>query len=217
MRLSLRCLWLLGGTWVHVTLAIVLLMTLIYATGESVIEVYSTLQGDQDCWNITIYGDAINQVDSVKYLGIVTDDRLTWRQQLVQIQTVVQGKLAILRRLSHYLSCALLENIYLSWLYSLTLVTPGTWNTLVQSRDFKIMLPESLINISNSWCRGLSVTRWIQRLQTYGARISYQHFEFVNVRDEELVKKLGCQPLDKRRNFHTTVLMFKYIHKLAPD
>ena len=141
-----------------------------------------------------MYGDAINQVDSVKYLGVVIDDRLTWQHQLVQIQKVVQGKLAILRRLSNYLPCSLLENIHLSCIQPNLDYADTVWNIC-----------------------GVNGIRSTQKLQNYAARIICKNFDFVNVRGEELVNTLGWQPLVKRRNFHTAVLMYKCINNLAPD
>ena len=40
--------------------------------------------------------------------------------------------------------------------------------------------------------------------------------DFINVRGEDLVKQLGLQSIEIRRNYFTATLMYKIAHEIAP-
>ena len=56
----------------------------------------------------------------------------------------------------------------------------------------------------------------IQRLQNRAARIITGNFDYINVRGFELVRQLGWQPIEKRRNYYVASLMQKCMHGSAP-
>ena len=56
----------------------------------------------------------------------------------------------------------------------------------------------------------------IQRLQNRAARIITGNFDYINVRGFELVRQLGWQPIEKRRNYYVASLMQKCMNGSAP-
>ena len=56
----------------------------------------------------------------------------------------------------------------------------------------------------------------VVRLQHRAARIVCGNMDFINVRGSDLVKELGWQTFDKRRDYFTAMLIYKIIHELAP-
>ena len=57
----------------------------------------------------------------------------------------------------------------------------------------------------------------ITRLQHRAARIITGNFDFINVRGDELSKRLGIQEIDTRRDYFTAMLMYKIKHGLDPN
>ena len=90
----------------------------------------------------------------------------------------MQWKITILRRLSNDLPYSLLEKIDLSCIQTNFDYADSVWRNIC----------------------GVSGTHSVQRLKNYAARIICKKIDFVNLRGEELIIKIGRQLLDKRRN-----------------
>ena len=58
--------------------------------------------------------------------------------------------------------------------------------------------------------------RLIVRLQHRAARIITGNMDYVNTRGENLVKELGWQSIENRRDCFTAVLMYRCINEIAP-
>ena len=58
--------------------------------------------------------------------------------------------------------------------------------------------------------------RLIVRLQHRAARIITGNMDYVNTRGENLVKELGWQSIENRRDYFTAVLMYRCINEIAP-
>ncbi len=54
------------------------------------------------------------------------------------------------------------------------------------------------------------------RLQKRAARIGTGNFDFINVRDQDIMIELGWQTLDQRQKYYVSSLMFKGILGLNP-
>ena len=57
---------------------------------------------------------------------------------------------------------------------------------------------------------------FIQRLQHRAARIIKGNFDYINVRGSDLVKQLGWQSIEQRRDYFVATLMHKCIYETAP-
>ena len=56
----------------------------------------------------------------------------------------------------------------------------------------------------------------IQHLQNWAARIATQNYDFINTRGLDLVKDLGWQTFEQRRDYLSANLMYKCMNSLAP-
>ena len=138
-------------------------------------------------------GCEINQVDEIKYLGVIVDDKLNWYKQIEKLYAKVMGKLAVLRRLSKFLPKSILEVIFKTTILPCIDYADTVWGTASE--------------------KGLKM---VQRLQNAAARIITGNNDYINVRGEDLVRQLKWQTIKERRNFHTSTLMFKCLKGLAP-
>ena len=57
----------------------------------------------------------------------------------------------------------------------------------------------------------------IQRLQNRSARIITRNYDYINTRGIDIVKNLKWMSVSQRRDYFMSILMFKSIHGLAPD
>ena len=58
--------------------------------------------------------------------------------------------------------------------------------------------------------------RNLTRLQNHAARLILGNFDYINFRGIELVKSLGLNTIEERREYFLAMLMFKSIHGIAP-
>ena len=57
----------------------------------------------------------------------------------------------------------------------------------------------------------------VTRLQHRAARIVTGNRDYINVRGADLVKEMGWQTIDQRRNYFTATLMYRCINGIAPQ
>ena len=56
----------------------------------------------------------------------------------------------------------------------------------------------------------------VRRLQHRAARIVCNDFDYINTRGETLMKELGWQSIEQRRDYFVATLMYKCMHEMAP-
>ena len=143
--------------------------------------------------NISLNDKPLNQVTDTPYLGITVDSSLKWNVHVMNLCKKVSSKLALLNRLRKFIDKKTLLSIY---------------NSIIQPNiDYAI----SIWGYSSRSNREL-----ITRLQHRAARIICGNMDFINVRGEDLVKQLGLQSIEIRRNYFTATLMYKIAHEIAP-
>ena len=153
----------------------------------------SRLNDESRSLDIRINDKSLNQVSEHPYLGIYLDSSLKWNKQILEMCSNVSRKLALLGRLRKILNRDMLNMLYLS---------------MIQPRlDYGISVW--------GYC---SNTNWalIVRLQHRAARIVTGNMDYINTRGESLVKELGWQSIEKRRDYFTAVLMYRCINEIAP-
>ena len=151
------------------------------------------LDDDSQSLNFSINGVTINQVCSTPYLGIAVDSSLKWDDYIMNLCKNVSRKLGLLGRLRKSLRNDTLKHIYL---------------TIIQPKlDYAISVW--------GYCSQINRTL-VTRLQHRAARIVSGNFDYINVRGADLVKQLGWQTIEQRRDYFTATLMYKIIHKHAP-
>ena len=62
--------------------------------------------------NIRLNNNVIEQVNSCTFLGVVIDDKLTWKNHCQKVLTLISRNLGIIRKLKHYFPSYILLSIY---------------------------------------------------------------------------------------------------------
>ena len=147
----------------------------------------------QEVLNACINDEQLEQVSSARYLGIHIDDTLSWNSQVQSICKSVSFKLSKLKRLNKFVSSDLLNTIYLTSIQPTLDYGCTVWGTCSQANKDMIM--------------------WLRKR---AARIVTNRFDYINDRGMLILKDLGWQTLDERRDYFLANLMFKCIHGMAP-
>jgi hypothetical protein len=144
--------------------------------------------------NVMLNNEKIEQVNKVKYLGVMIDNNLTWNEHISVLCKNLSYKISQLSRVKNIVTKDMMLTIYRS------IIQPTI--------DYAITVwgHTTMENISK-----------IQRLQNMAARIILDNFDYVNVRGINLVKQLKWMNITERIIYFEQLLMFKCIHGMAPD
>ena len=143
--------------------------------------------------DIKIDGVNLKQVSKLPYLGIELDDALKWNKHILQLCSNISRKLGLLSRLRKFLNKDTLQLLYFS---------------LIQPKfDYAISVWGYCSNTNQ---------KLIVRLQHRAARIITNNMDYINIRGNDLVKELGWQTIEQRRNYFTAMLMYKCMNGAAP-
>ena len=143
--------------------------------------------------SLELNGITIEQVPNTPYLGLQLDDKLRWEAHVQKLCRNVSSKLAVLNRLRKVLNKTLLRKRYISCIQPCIDYAVSVWGSCSeQTKDL------------------------ICRLQRRAARIIAGNFDFINTRGTDLMKDLGWQTLDIRRDHFISTLMYKCIKGNAP-
>ena len=84
-------------------------------------------------FSVQINGEPVSQVDSTKYLGVLLDHRLTFRQHTHYIaQKLIRGN-NLISRLRHFVSSELLVTFYHSHFHSHLNYCSNSWGSAAKS------------------------------------------------------------------------------------
>ena len=147
-----------------------------------------------DKLNIFIENHQIEQVKSIRYLGVEVDENLSWKQHIDKLCKSLSFKIHSLGLLRKYLDARLLNILYKTIIQSCTDYCCSVWG-----------------NCCISYKSGLV------RLQKRAARFVTGNFDFLTTHGLDLMKELSWQSLEQRRDYFLATLMFKCIHGHAPN
>ena len=134
----------------------------------------------------------LEQVEEIKYLGLVIDSHLTWKSHIYSLCKKISPKLVALARLSHILNKDTLLKIY-----------NGTIQPIL---DYCCTV----------W--GHCNTGFIHKLQTYqnrAARIILRNYDWTT-HSRDLLNTLNLKGINYRISYFTVCLMFKCLNNLSP-
>lgn len=137
---------------------------------------------------------SIDQVHHVKYLGVLVDEKLNWNLHIDNMLKKIGQMVGFLGRLRRFLSESVLKLIYSS------LILPYfDYGDVIYSAAFR------------------KYTDRLQKLQNRAGRIILKIKPESHVSVLEMHNALNWQLLDKRRNHHSLVLMYKIMNNLTPE
>ncbi len=143
--------------------------------------------------HVNIGHDEIEQVDSIRYLGLYPDTIFSWTKHVMNLCKKISPKVGLLKRLRYIVPIDCLKLIY---------------QTTVQSHiDYCLTVW--------GFTSGVNIDK-VQRLQNRAARIITSNYDF-NIRGLELVKELGWLNIRQRRDYFAGILVYKSLNGLSPD
>ena len=89
---------------------------------------------------LKIQKKAISQKNHIKYLGVIIDSTLTWKQQIKNISSKISRAIGIMYKLSPFLNPIMLKNIYYSLVYSHIVYAIHVWGSAGKSELDKIFI-----------------------------------------------------------------------------
>ena len=156
--------------------------------------IYGNSKEPENPNEIVVNGISIPYVNSTNYLGIILDNKLNFKDHVVNVVSKTKSKLSALRRLRQFLPEKTIHLIY------------------------KTKIEPSLEYANTVWLHtSMSNIKLIQRQQNLAARIIKNNFDYENTCSSELVSELKWLTCEKRQHYQSQLLMFKAVNGLAPD
>lgn len=100
--------------------------------------------------NLKIQGISIERIKEIKFLGVIIDEKLTWKSHIKHIQNKISKSIAILYRVKHILDRESLHTLYCSMVLPYFSYCSEVWGNNYKTRiDSLITLQKRAIRIIN--------------------------------------------------------------------
>ena len=134
----------------------------------------------------------LKQVSSIKYLGVVIDEHLNWKNHIEHIASKIKRGIGLLSKLRHYVPSKILVNLYYTLIYPYLTYSVIAWGNTYDNTTNPIFI-----------------------LQKRALRI----ITFADFRDPSnpLFIKLNILKFDDIVKFHTAIFMHDFHHGNLPD
>ena len=145
---------------------------------------------------IKIYLDntLLQQVSSVKYLGLTIDNKLKWTEHTLNIVKKININNSKIRRLSNILPQVLRKKIHTTFSIPSIDYAATVWGHFSGKNE-----------------------KLIDKVEHMAARVITKNYDFFHTRGKDLLESLNFLSFNQRTRNNIAVLMFKAIHNNAPD
>ena len=89
---------------------------------------------------LVINKKAIAEKSYIKYLGVLIDCHLNWKQHILCISKKISRSIGIMYKLRNFMNTKLLKNIYYSLIYSYLVYGIETWGSACETELKKILI-----------------------------------------------------------------------------
>ena len=151
--------------------------------------IFSTIKKVNTELSLTADGYLIYRVSKFKYLGVIIDELLSWKEHVNSISIKIARGAGILYRLKNFLPQKVLRTLYFTLVYPYMHYSCYVW--------------------ANSFCYNL---KRIQILQNRAVKSIY----FNNLNTKEVFLKSQLLTVRQICQLQTAVFMYKYLNNLAP-
>ena len=141
--------------------------------------------------NIILDGKSLERVESTKFLGVIVDERLSWKQHIKYVKSKVSKAIGIITLCRKYFNCSTLVNLYYAFVYPLLTYNIEVWGSAAQ------------IHLS-----------YLLKLQKRGVRIMTNSPSRAHTKD--LFKRLEILPLPKLYEMKLLLFLYKYRNSDLP-
>lgn len=152
------------------------------------------LLNNDDCIELFLGDEKLQNVDCCDYLGIKINKNLKWQTYVDTLGKQLSKKIWVISRLRCFFPYDCLLQIYKSYIQPKIDYAITVWGYTTEMNMNKI-----------------------QRLQNRVARAIFNNYDYINVRGIDLVASMNLMNVRQRRDYFMSLLMFKCIHGLAPD
>ena len=139
-----------------------------------------------------LQGQLLANKTSVKYLGLIIDQHLTWDDHVSGLCKRLRPKIGLLSRIRHILPFPQLMTVYLTTVQSVIDYGLNVWGSC---------------NVRNR--------KMVQSLQNRCVRLITNNFDH-DVRSTFLIKELDLMTNDQRYQFYIGILVHKCLNGMAP-
>ena len=141
--------------------------------------------------NIQIDGQNIQRVTETKFLGVIIDELLSWKDHIIHISKKVSRATGILNKIKYKLDKATLRNLYYTFLYPYLIYCNHVWGNACQSYMRK------LITLQKKAIRIITSAKY-------------------NAHTTGLFVELKCLTIAQIHTYIMSIFMYKFIHKELP-
>ena len=143
--------------------------------------------------NIQLNNENLKREMISPYLGMQLDGALKWNKHIKELCKKLNYKIFLLGRVKKFFNKKILSMLYKANIQPTTDYAISIW----------------------SFCSDNN-KNLIRRLQHRAARIVCNDFDYINTRGETLMKELGWQTIEQRRDYFVSTLMYKCLNDMAP-
>ena len=172
---------------------------------------FSVLHKRKSPFKLKLYlnNNILNQVTSIKYLGIFFDENLNWKPHVLHVCSKIKRGLGILSKLRHFLPTKILRSLYYSLIYPYLIYGVVAWgNTyettvnplfILQKRAVRLITFSNFIEHSNPLFIRLNILKFcdIVKFQTAIFMYDYHHGNLPEVFDSFFSR------VNRRHNYNT--------------
>ena len=94
-------------------------------------------------FKVIINNHNISPEDNLKYLGVVLDNKLSWKPHVQRVKTQLSRACGILSKLKHYATLPVLKVVYNSLIHP-TLITQSSIGDVLQMQPFNLSLSSKI-------------------------------------------------------------------------
>ena len=141
--------------------------------------------------NIHINNNTLERVTVTKFLGILIDDKLNWKNHTALVSNKVSKNIGVIRRIRHLVTRKILVNLYYTMIYPYI-----SYCNIVWASTFK----------TNLNCIHLLQKRYVKMI-TFSNKFTSS---------TPLFQSLRILPISDLNNLHICIFLFQSIHKLLP-
>lgn len=140
---------------------------------------------------IKINDTILTQKSSIKFLGIIVDEHLNWKNHIVELSNKLSKNLNLIRHIKYLLDSNALQKLYFTLIHSYL-----TYCTIIWGNTYKS-------NINK-----------LQILQNKSIRLIFNDIDYTNTTN--LFNKFNILKIKNIHKLQSAVFIFKYRHNLLP-
>ena len=142
--------------------------------------------------DLRINGQTITRVESTRFLGVIIDEHLTWREHINTVKNKTSRGLGVICKARKLLNVSTIVSLYYAFIYPYLMYCIEVWGGALSSyKDVLIKIQKKIVRVMVS--------------ASYYAHTS------------PIFKKLNIMTLDKMYNYFICIFMFKVVKHIHPQ